>query len=226
MSDGNIYVIIVAGGSGKRMSSSLPKQFINIAGAPVIVHTIREFDNALSDYNLIVVMNPEWIKFWENEAKKFEVREHQLIEGGVERFFSVKNAIFSIKEIKCNDIVLVHDAVRPIVDEEIIKNVVEQTKSEGCSIPVVSISQSLRKKQDGSFISVDRNEYIFVQTPQGFNLKRLKDAYEVDYNKSFTDDASVFEAAGNRIFYTRGKNTNIKITYSEDIHLAECLLDR
>ena len=225
MTASNIYVIIVAGGSGKRMSSSLPKQFLSVNGTPIIVHTINKFDKALEDFNLIVVMNPEWIGYWDELAQKFDVRTHTVVEGGAERFFSVKNALNSISDTSNDAVVLIHDAVRPLVDEETIRNVVNQSGEKGCSIPVVPVSQSLREKSgDGFSRPVDRNNFIVVQTPQGFNLAKIKDAYNLGYKKIFTDDATVFEAAGNELFYTEGKSFNLKITYPEDILLAGCLL--
>ncbi len=227
MIDSNIYVIIVAGGSGKRMSSSLPKQFLIVHDIPIIIHTIRKFDKALDNYQLIVVMNSEWIGYWDELAQRFNVREHSVVEGGAERFFSVKNAINSIGNILNNDVVLIHDAVRPLVDEETIRNVVKQSKEKGSSIPVVPIAQSLREKTgEGISCPVDRSKFIIVQTPQGFNLAKIKDAYNFDYQRDFTDDATVFEAAGYELFYTEGKSFNLKITYPEDILLSGCLLGK
>ena len=221
----DIHIIIVAGGSGKRFGSYLPKQFAEVNGVPVIVHTINVLRKFFDKFNLHLVINTEWTSLWNEIAEKYNLTDFNPVVSGEERFFSVKNALDSITVFDDDAIVLIHDAVRPLVSEETIKRVTEGTIANGCAVPVVQVDQSLRKKDlNGSFIPADRKGFVLVQTPQGFNLKRLKEAYLQKYNPLFTDDATVYESAGNTLYYVEGNKSNIKITYPEDLRFAACLL--
>jgi len=227
MNSSKIYVILVAGGAGRRLGGMLPKQFIIINGKPVIIHTLDKFKSVLPNAQIIVSINEEWKGFWTDMLNNFNVVGVETVLGGQERFHSVKNALDAISEVYDNDIVLVHDAVRPVISTDLINNVVDSAAKYGTAIPYLPVEQSMRKLIEGfdKTVVVDRNEYIQIQTPQGFLLRKLKAAYESRYKVEFTDDASVFEKAGNSLHFIKGERTNIKITYPEDVLLAKKILE-
>ncbi len=216
----NVYVIIVAGGSGKRFGGDLPKQFLPVGEKPVIIHTIEAFYNALPEAKVLVAINEEWKNYWLDLVNKyFHALKPETVSGGKERFFSVKNALDKIPDVRNGDIVLVHDAVRPVVSVTLINRVIEGSVHNGSAVPYVPVEQTLRKIVGDNMDTeiVDRNKYIQIQTPQGFSLPLLKEAYKQAFDSNFTDDASVFEAAGYRLHFVTGDRMNIKITYPDDI---------
>jgi 2-C-methyl-D-erythritol 4-phosphate cytidylyltransferase len=219
------YVIIVAAGSGSRMKAALPKQFLELNGKPILQHTIERFHQYNPSLGVIVVLNQEYILFWKDliRTMQFDI-QHDVIEGGSERFFSVKNAIDFIGEE--NGIVGIHDAVRPLVSLRTIENGYEIARQKGNAVPVTYINDSLRQMKDGESAIVDRNQYRIVQTPQCFELSLLRKAFEQPYHISFTDDASVVESFGERIHLVEGNRENIKITTAEDLKMAEALLSK
>lgn len=218
------FVLIVAGGIGNRMKREVPKQFINLLGRPILMHTIEAFYNYDSKINIILVLPLNWVTFW-NELclkHKFEL-EHQLVLGGEVRFQSVRNGLDSISE---NGIVFIHDGVRPLVSKQTISNCYEQALTKGNSLPVISVSESVREVNRNRSKAVDRSKYYLVQTPQTFQVSIVKNAYQNATSEMFTDDASVLENSGETIFITEGNRENIKITYPEDLLFAEAILSR
>lgn len=219
------YAIIVAGGSGRRMNSALPKQFIPLLGKPILMHTIDAFYQSSTKPEIILVLNSSSIPYWEKLCRdySFDV-PHLIVKGGDERFFSVKNALETIEN---EGIAAIHDAVRPIVSKDLIERAFYEATKQQAVIPVMESRDSIRKLEtNGNTQVVPRSEILLVQTPQVFQVNILKKAYHSDYLASFTDDASVVEAMGINIHTIQGESTNIKITYNEDLAIAELLMKR
>lgn len=217
--------VIVAGGSGTRMCAEIPKQFILVAGKPILCHTISVFRRAIDGVHIMVVLPQDWMEFWQTECKKnnFDAGD-EIIAGGSERFYSVKNALNSAP---ANSIVAIHDAVRPLVSIETIQRAFDLAIEHGAVVPVVPANESLRKVLDDSTsVSVSRACYRVVQTPQVFMSEILLKAYDVEFNQNFTDDASVVEHAGNQIVLSMGNPENLKITTPIDLQLAELMLTK
>ncbi len=220
-----ISIIIVAGGSGTRMQSDVPKQFIELNGLPVIMHTIKRFDKSISEKKEFIIVLPEnQVDYWEGLCIKHQFNiAHQIALGGKERFHSVKNGL---KKISPNSkIVAVHDAVRPFVSEKVIHSIIQEIQTKQAVIPVYPVNESIRKRmENGTTKAVNRNDYVLVQTPQCFQTEIIKNAYLQDYSAEFTDDASVVESSGVIIHTVEGNRENIKLTTPFDLQLAKCLL--
>ncbi len=219
------YAVIVAGGSGTRMKSVLPKQFLLLNGRPVILHTINAFLASRSQPQLLVVLPEAYHEYWRELCLTHQFTfAHTLIKGGETRFHSVKNAIDTIKDAEA--LVAVHDAVRPMVDPEIIDACYQQAAQAGNAIAAVKSRDSIRQMHQGTTRSLIRDEVYLVQTPQTFTLSQLREAYTLSYTDAFTDDASVVEQAGHVIHLAESNYQNFKITYPEDIWIAEILLQK
>lgn len=217
------YVIIVAGGSGTRMQSAVPKQFLLLNGLPVLMHTIKAFYNSRTQPQIIIVLPEDAHHYWHSLCKthNFEI-PHQLISGGETRFHSVKKGLSLVEEDDA--IVAVHDAVRPLISKEIIDESYECAAKYGNAIAAIKSRDSVRQIKDNRSLSLVRDEIYLIQTPQTFQMNQLKVAYQQPYNANFTDDASVVEQTGANINLIGGSYQNIKITYPEDIAIAEFLL--
>ncbi|MBK7965784.1 MAG: 2-C-methyl-D-erythritol 4-phosphate cytidylyltransferase [Bacteroidetes bacterium] len=214
------YVILVAGGRGTRMQGSLPKQFLLLQGEPILVHTLRKF--SLPGFHVIVVMNPDFMEYWEDQCKiSLDIPKHQLIAGGQSRAQSVANGLAQIPE---NCLVAIHDAVRPLCSTDLIYRLFKACEMEGSAIPVVACKDSLRLIMPEGSKSVNRENYKAVQTPQVFHSKKIKDAFSSLAIETFTDEASVYEAAGNKVHLVEGEESNIKITVPSDIQMATAFL--
>lgn len=218
------YIIIVAGGSGKRMQASEPKQFLPLAGKAILHHTIETFYRFDPTFKFIVALPKEHIGYWRNHVRMKNVPGEQiLVEGGEERFYTVKNAL---EQVKGSGLVMIHDGVRPLVSAQTIKNCINEAKVFGNAVPVIPIMDSVRHIHENGSHPVNRNHLRIVQTPQVFDAGLLKKAYATEYLPSFTDDASVVEHFGARIHLVEGNPENIKITTPYDMELAEFLLSR
>lgn len=216
------YAIIVAGGSGSRMNSEIPKQFIPLLGKPVLMHTIEAFYYSELRPEILLVLSRNFHPFWNELCLKYDFSiPHQVIEGGAERFYSVKNAVDTIDD---ESVTAVHDAVRPVVDNELITRCFSEAQVHKAVVPVIESRDSLRKKENDTTSAIAREEILIVQTPQVFESSLLKKAYEQNYSKDFTDDASVVEKAGGKIHITSGDFKNIKVTYPEDLEVASLFL--
>lgn len=215
-------VIIVAGGIGNRMQSEVPKQFLLLRNQPILCHTIQKFYSFDKSISIIVVLPKNQFDYWNELCKKYNFTiAHQMVKGGKTRFESVKNGLAIIPD---NQLVAIHDGVRPLVSENVIKNCFQKAKESGAAIPVISINESLRSiSNDGSKI-INRENIKLVQTPQVFNSSMLKKAYQQEYRDCFTDDASVFESDGKSVALVEGSRENIKITRVLDLKIAEALL--
>jgi len=216
------YVIIVAGGSGKRMGNEIPKQFIEIAGKPILMHTLISFYDYDTTIKFIVVLPESQHAYWNELIQKYNFTiQHIVTKGGVERFFSV---LKGLDYIPPNTLVAIHDGVRPLVSHETIKNCFEKAVEMGTAIPVVPATESIREVHNTKSKAVNRNNYFMVQTPQVFQSEIIINAYKQEYDCKFTDDASVVEKAGSSIQLVNGNIENIKITRPIDLKIAALLL--
>ena len=210
--------LIVAGGNGSRMESDLPKQFILLAGKPILMHTIKAF-NHCNVSNIIVVLPPNQIAFWKELCTQFSFNlPHEIVAGGASRFESVQNGL-----VLCNeeDLLAIHDGVRPFITAEIINNSFDVTAQKGNAVAAVRLKDSIRKVDLLGNKNVNREAYFLIQTPQTFKCKLIKEAYQAQDHINFTDDASVLEANGHAINLIPGDYKNIKITTPEDLLVAE-----
>lgn len=219
------YAVIVAGGSGIRMGVEVPKQFIEILGKPIIIHTLEAFTSAFPDIEFVVVMNPKWHHLWDKVMNQFPMKNIiTTTEGGPTRFHSVKNGLAKI--VNDNSVVGIHDAVRPLVGMDVIHAAYKEAEVFGSAIPVIPVYESIRMK-DGAFNeAIDREKLLIVQTPQCFQTARIKDAYRQNFDEKFTDDALVLESTGERVRLVAGNEENIKITRPADVRIAETLLQQ
>lgn len=219
------YAIIVAGGSGSRMQSALPKQFIEFCGEPVLMHTIRAFHNSGSSPQLILALHGGYHELWASLCAKYNFTiPHKITMGGKTRFHSIKNAVDTITDPDA--LIAVHDAVRPLVSTDIINEAYRCAEENGTAVTAVKSRDSIRQITEGISTSLNRDSIYLVQTPQTFQSALLKKAYEQPYSESFTDDASVVEQSGVNITLIEGDHANIKITFPEDIAIAEALINK
>jgi len=218
------HAIIVAGGSGKRFGSELPKQFLPLEGKAVLMHTIERFHKAGAA--IVVVLPAEHQEMWMSMCKEcnFPVT-HIIANGGSTRFESVRNGLAAIEDLEPDDLVAVHDGVRPLVSVELIDRCFATAQRTGSAIPVVNPSDSIRQvTEDGNSCQLLRSSLRAVQTPQTFKAELLRGAYDVEESPLFTDDASVVESAGNKVTLVEGEVSNIKITTPIDMVVAKALL--
>ena len=216
-------VVIVAGGSGSRMQSALPKQFLMLGGEPIVARTINRFSEALPGAEIVVVLPEAHIPLWENLRARFDVAPHRIVAGGKERFHSVLNGINALSSEV--EYIAVHDGVRALATKRLIIRAMLAVEEHDAVIPVVDVVDSYRRVEGDDSYIVPRSELRIVQTPQIFKAQLLRDAYNVAFSPAFTDDASVGEAFGGHITLVEGERTNIKITTPEDITLAESFLN-
>lgn len=218
------FVVIVAGGSGSRMGSEIPKQFLLLAGKPILMHTIRVFYEYDPSSDIIVVLPADQQEYWKNlcHTHQFNLK-HQVVKGGESRFHSVQNGL---AQIGASGVVFIHDGVRPLVSSETLGRCLKTALEFGNAIPVLPVTESLRKTDGDTSISVDRSLFFSVQTPQTFRCEQILEAFGQDYDPAFTDDASVAEKAGFSIHLVDGNRENIKITSPVDMVVAEALLSQ
>ena len=218
-------ILIVAGGRGTRMGGPQPKQFLQLAGRPVLMHTLEAFDRWDASARLIVVLPEDQIDTWKRlcEAHVFG-RIHRVVAGGETRFHSVRNGLGVIAS---NGLIAVHDGVRPLVAPSVIAACFAAAADGGAAVPVVPVVESVREVDaDGGSRPVDRTRLRVVQTPQVFRADVLRAAYCLPYDPRFTDDASVVEASGVAVRLVPGNRENIKLTTPMDLLLAEQLMRR
>ncbi|MBP6335867.1 MAG: 2-C-methyl-D-erythritol 4-phosphate cytidylyltransferase [Bacteroidia bacterium] len=219
----NKIALIVAGGSGLRMGTAIPKQFLLLKGKPVLMHTIERFNSAKIFDSIIIVLPKSEIQQWEKLILEHSFKvPHKIVVGGNSRSESVKSGLNEIREIEGH--IAIHDGVRPLVSTSLIKRCMQALKDQTNAIPAVPVVDSIRKFENGSSEVVDRNLLRAIQTPQCFHLGLLNSAYQ-GVNSESTDDATVFERAGNDIHLIEGEKSNIKITVSIDLLIAEALID-
>ena len=218
-----VGVIIVAGGSGRRMGSTLPKQFMLLENEPILARSINRIHEALPKAEIVVVLPEVHAAMWQNLAARFEVATHKIAYGGAERFHSVKNGIAALSDDV--EIIGVHDAVRPLASKKLIIKLILEAEKCDAVIPAIAPPDSYRMVEGGSSSIIDRSKLRIIQTPQVFNATALRKAYEQEFSAAFTDDASVAEAAGYTIALCEGERENIKITTPADIIIAEAIIN-
>lgn len=224
------YAIIVAGGNGARMNSPVPKQFIKLNGKPILLHSIDKFLETDPTIEIILVLQPDHHKYWEQLCQEFLFHKTvNIAQSGETRFHSVKNGLEYVKEDGTDDsvrtsIVAIHDAVRPLVNSKTILSAYKAAEMYGNAVPAVPINDSIRQIESTRTIAVDRSRYCATQTPQCFRSDIIKKAYLQEYRYTFTDDAMVVETTGEQIRLIDGNPDNIKITSPKDLVIAEALL--
>ena len=214
--------MIVAGGNGSRMGTELPKQFLLLEGIPVLMHTIRNFYDFDPSLQLVLVLPEIEIINWKDLCRQYQFAiSHQVIAGGDTRFQSVKNGLSLALE--CG-LIAVHDGVRPLVSHDTLKRCFDCAGENGTAIPVLPASESVRQGSIIASVPVDRTHYFMVQTPQVFKAEIIKSSYNQLWIPEFTDDASVVEHSGVNVQMVWGNRENIKITFPEDLAIAELFL--
>ena len=225
-----VYAAVLAGGSGLRMGGSLPKQFLEVAGRPIIIRSIQAFIESGSVDKIFVAVSADFSDYTsELIAKYLGDAAVTVVAGGKNRNETLLNVLHSIDDISDDDIILTHDAVRPFIDKRIIDENISAAREYGACNTVVPAVDTILRSSDGKFIeSVPvRSEIFHAQTPQSFGVKKLLSLYENlsdDEMEKFTDSCSVFLAAGERVFLVTGDRNNIKLTYPEDMERAENII--
>lgn len=216
-------VIIVAGGSGRRMGGALPKQFMMLDNEPILARSINRIHEALPAAEIVVVLPKEHVELWKNIAARFDVARHKIALGGKERFHSVKNGLAALSEgIRT---IAIHDAVRPLASKKLIIKLLLAAEKSVAVIPAVAPIDSYRIVEGDDSRIIDRSALRMVQTPQVFHAEALRAAYEQPFSSTFTDDASVMEAAGHKVTLVEGERENIKITTPSDMLIAEAIIN-
>ena len=208
--------LIVAAGKGKRMNADIPKQFLLLNDFPILMHTL----NAFADFDKrILVLPKSQIENWKSLCKDYNFElEHILVDGGINRFSSVKNGLKKVDE---ESIVVIHDGVRPLISKNLTNKLIATTKKGIGVVPVIPIKDSLRKIEGNNSQAISRSSLYKVQTPQCFFASTIKNAYKQNFSLFFTDDASVLESNGGKIISILGEEQNIKITTKGDLRIAE-----
>ena len=218
----HIYNIIVAAGSGSRFGAALPKQYCLMNGRPVLMHTIENMRVALPDSHIVLVLNKDFVDYWAELCEQYSFVSPRVVVGGDSRWQSVKNAVDTIPREA--EVITVHDGARPIVDRMMVERLIAALDGAPGAIPVVSVTDSLRRVNEQGSAPVDRSQYKAVQTPQAVHADKLVEAYSLPFNPTFTDDASVMAALGNDVALVEGDTYNIKITNPLDIEIAQIYL--
>lgn len=218
------YVIVVAGGSGARMGSHLPKQFMLLRNKPVLYYTLKAFLEAYSDLQIILVLPVDYTDMGQEIIDAYFDKERvKITAGGDTRFQSVKNGLDLVKE---ESVIFVHDGVRCLISKELIHRCYQQAVETGTAIPAVPSKDSIRLVTDEGNHAYDRNKVMLIQTPQTFHSKILLPAFQIDYKDKFTDEATVVEAFGIHVSLVEGEENNIKITRPVDLLIAEQILEQ
>ena len=218
------YVIIVAGGKGLRMGGELPKQFIPIEGRPVLMRTLDTFHACDESIQIILVLPRDHQDYWRELCAQYQFAvPHRIADGGVTRFHSVQSGLSQVDAPEA--LVAVHDGVRPFVSHEVISRCYAEAEAHGAVVPVIPVVETVRQLTGEGSVTVDRNAYRLVQTPQTFRATLLRRAYEQPYTDAFTDDASVVEALGEAVTLVDGNRENIKLTSPFDLIVAKALVD-
>lgn len=216
------YAVIVAGGSGSRMGSSLPKQFMLLKDKPVLYYSIKAFLDTYTDLQIILVLPVEYTDMGQEIIDAYFDKDRiRITAGGDTRFQSVKNGLQLVEE---ESIVFVHDGVRCLITKELIQRCYEQAVETGSAIPVIPSKDSVRLLTEEGNDAIDRDKIMLVQTPQVFHSKILLSAFQIDYKDKFTDEATVVEAYGLKVSLVAGEENNFKITRPIDLQVAETLV--
>lgn len=216
------YAVIVAGGSGQRMGAAVPKQFLELQGKPLLWYTLRCFLSAFDDLQVILVLPSAYREEGSALVNSVEGKDRvEITEGGDTRFQSVRNGL---ARVVAPSIIFVHDGVRCLVTNELVQRCYQQALEKGSAVPAVAATDSIRIETGNGHVVADRTKIRIIQTPQTFRSDVLLPAFELPYEQSFTDEATVVEANGTPVFLVEGDHQNIKITRPEDLLLAERIL--
>jgi 2-C-methyl-D-erythritol 4-phosphate cytidylyltransferase len=204
------------------MKSALPKQFLPLNNKPLIFYAIEKFVVAIPNINVIVVLQVEQFDYWKKICIEFNFSlPHRLVNGGETRFLSVKNGL---ELVSGDGIVAIHDAVRPLVSQDLIKRAFKAAGDKGNAVPAIELKDSIREVSGNNSKHLERKKFRLVQTPQCFQIQLIKRAYNQLFSPDITDDATLVEQLGEKINLVEGEETNIKITMPFDITVAETLL--
>ena len=215
------HIIIVAGGKGLRMGGDIPKQFLPVCGKPVLMRTMEAFHTYDAAIHIILVLPVSQQAYWKELCQEYQFSlSHDVANGGDTRFHSVMNGLALVEG---NGLVGVHDGVRPFVSQEVIARCYEEAEACKAVIPVIDVVETVRHLTEEGSETVPRDRYKLVQTPQVFEVELLRRAYQQTYTDLFTDDASVVEALGEKVYLVKGNRENIKLTTPFDLKLAEML---
>ena len=215
------HLIIVAGGKGLRMGGDIPKQFLPVCGKPVLMRTMEAFHTYDAAIHIILVLPVSQQAYWKELCQEYRFSlSHDIANGGDTRFHSVMNGLAMVEG---NGWVGVHDGVRPFVSQEVIARCYEEAEACKAVIPVIDVVETVRHLTEEGSETVPRDRYKLVQTPQVFEVELLRRAYQQTYTDLFTDDASVVEALGEKVYLVKGNRENIKLTTPFDLKLAEML---
>ena len=217
------HLIVVAGGSGQRMGAEVPKQFLPLAGRPIVAHTLAAFHSWRPTLSIVLVLPQDHIEYWQALVAELNfIVPHRVVAGGASRFASVQCGVKALGQV--SGIVGVHDGVRPLVRAEVMARCFKAAVDRRGAVPVVPVIDSLRQVSDSSSEIVDRSAFVRVQTPQCFQAEILWDAYAQSEQAHFTDSASVVESLGHKVALVEGDERNIKVTTPSDLIVAEALL--
>ncbi len=221
-------VIIPAAGLGTRFDSERPKQFLEIDNVPILIKTIKLFDRIDDVESIVVPVHSEWFTYTKELIKKYDCHKvKEITIGGKKRQDSVFNGLH-LKPVQDSEIVLIHDAVRPFASQILIQNIINSAEDYGAAIPAVSISDTVKEKNNKSFVvkTLDRNKLAMIQTPQGYWTNIVTDAYEKGFQAGYegTDSASFLEFIGYKIYIIDGENSNFKITHPDDYRYAQSMI--
>ncbi len=217
------YAVIVAGGTGERMNSAVPKQFLLLKNKPVLYYTLDTFLKAYNDLHIILVLPEEHVATGQEIIDAwFDYKRITITVGGRTRFHSVQNGLLQIQE---ESMVFVHDAVRCLLSTELIHTCYAAALEFGAAIPVIDCNDSVRILSAEGNEALERRLVKLVQTPQVFLSTILLPAYNIDYKDKYTDEATVVEAFGMKVKLVEGDEDNIKITRPVDLVLAEKIMD-
>jgi len=217
------FAVIVAGGSGNRMGTSLPKQFLELEGKPVLVHAAEAFLRAFPSAELVIVLPSAYLENGRELMQKyFPDNSIHITEGGATRFHSVRQGL---QKVKGPAIVFIHDAVRCVVSSSLIQRCYDQAVLKGSAIPSVAVKDSIRMISDDKTTVIDREILRAIQTPQTFHSDIILPSFQQEYDPAFTDEATVVEKFGQKIALIEGEETNIKVTYPIDLIVAAKILE-
>ncbi|MEM9830509.1 MAG: 2-C-methyl-D-erythritol 4-phosphate cytidylyltransferase [Bacteroidota bacterium] len=219
-------VVIVAGGSGSRMHSNIPKQFLPLGGKPLLFYTLEAFHQYDTQLPIWLVLPETEHSRWTSLCKEFHCKiPHQVVAGGNCRSQSVKYGVYQIQFEDC--VVAIHDGARPLLTHRIIENTFEVAAQEGSAIASVPLKDSIREIVEEDSIAKNRANYRLMQTPQTFHKSWLTEAYErLDAIDGFSDEASLVEAVGKTVTLVEGDYRNIKVTTPEDMVVAEAFIQQ
>ena len=218
-------VVVVAGGKGLRMGGDIPKQFLPVGGVPVLMRTLMRFRDYDEAIQIVLVLPESQQEYWHSLCDEYDFKlDCQVANGGETRFHSVRNGLAKVDDDV--RLIAVHDGVRPFVSLDTISACFDEASRRGAVVPVIDVVETVRHLEGDSSVTVPRDEYKLVQTPQVFDAALLRKAYEQTYRDFFTDDASVVESLGHDVALVAGNRENIKITTPYDMVIGECLSQR